>query len=235
VELRLQHLHPDALEAAMRQADEAGYILVRPFVTQLAKFEKDEPAMSYYFPDLIAGISVDAEQKRFKDFVFAPADSTFSSDAHHAPAPPSELDRRLAEGDREIANKDAAAATATFQAVLAKYPDEPRALYGMAIAAVLSGRADEARGLFERIVSLENSSGHSPQKSAIDPGILAWSHVYLGRIHDLEDEREPAMKEYRAALGIEGAPEAARAAAQSGVESAYKAPERPGQSRPTQP
>jgi hypothetical protein len=238
VELRLQHLSPDRLEAAMKEADESGFILVRPFVTQLEKFEKDVPAMSYYFPDLIAGVSVDTEQKRLKDFVFAPADSAPSSDEHATVVPqPSELDRLLQEGDREIASKNPLAATATFQAVLAKYPDEPRALYGLAIAAVLSGKADQARGLFERIVSLENSPAHVPAGSAqaIDPGIVAWSHVYLGRIHDLEDERELAVNEYRAALVVDGAPEAARAAAQTGVETAYKAPERPAENRPTQP
>jgi tetratricopeptide (TPR) repeat protein len=236
VELRLRHLAPDRLEAAMKEADQSGFILVRPFVLQLQKFEKDAPAMSYYFPDLIAGISVDAEQKRLKDFVFAPADSGPAVDEHGLTAaapPPSELDNLLKEGDREIASKDVAAAAATFQAVLAKYPDEPRALYGLAIAAVLSGKADEARGLFERLVSVENSPTRAPQGSAqaVDPGIIAWSHVYLGRMHDLEDERELALKEYRAALGIEGAPEAARAAAQNGVETAYKAPERAGESR----
>jgi len=240
VELRLRHLPPDRLEAAMKEADESGFILVRPFVTQLEKFEKDQPAMSLYFPDLVAGVSVDAEQKRLKDFVFAPADSTPAPDKHGITATaeqPSELDRLLKQGDREIATKNASAATATFQAVLAKYPDEPRGLYGLAVAAVLSGKADEARGLFERLVSLENSPTHAPQGSAqsIDPGILAWSHVYLGRMHDLEEERELAVNEYRAALGVEGAPEASRAAAQSGIETAYKAPERPGENRQPQP
>ena len=240
VELRLRHLPPDRLEAAMKDADESGFILVRPFITQLQKFEKDEPAMSYYFPDLIAGISVDAEQKRLKNFVFAPADSVPAPDEHGntAAAPqPSELDHLLAEGDREIASRNASAATATFQAVLAKYPDEPRALYGLAIAAVLSGKADEARGLFERLVALENSPAHTSQGSAqaIDPGIVAWSHVYLGRIHDLEDQRGLAVNEYRAALSVDGAPEAARAAAQTGVETAYQAPERAGEKRQPQP
>ena len=55
-----------------------------------------------------------------------------------------------------------------------------------------------------------------------DPGVLAWSHVYLGRIHDLEDDREQALQEYRAALAVENAPEAARSAAQGGVTQAYR-------------
>lgn len=236
VELRLGHLPPDRLEVAMKDDDASGFILVRPFVTQLQKFEKDEPAMSYYFPDLIAGISVDAEKQRFKNFAFAPADSGPLPDEHGdlaARRQPSELDRWLAEGDREIASKNAAAATTTFQNVLAKYPDEPRGLYGLAIASVLSGKADEARGLFERLLSLQSSASQTSEKPApkIDPGVIAWSHVYLGRIHDLEDERDLAIREYRAALEVDGAPEAARAAAQGGVETAYKPPQRPGEDR----
>ena len=237
-ELRLRHLPPDRLELAMKDADESGFILVRPFVTQLQKFEKDEPAMTYYFPDLIAGISVDAETKRLKDFAFAPADAAPAPDEHsNAPEDPkSQLERLLAAGDREIAAKDAAAATSTFETVLAKYPDEPHGLYGLAIASVLSGKAERARGLFEKIVALpaaaSSDSGGSNQP--IDPGILAWSHVYLGRIHDLEDDRDSAVSDYRAALAVNGAPEAALAAAQSGVDKAYKAPERPGQNREPQ-
>jgi len=44
-----------------------------------------------------------------------------------------------------------------------------------------------------------------------------------------------ALAEYRAALDVDGAPEAARAAAQSGVETAYKPPERPGGNPQPQP
>jgi hypothetical protein len=51
---------------------------------------------------------------------------------------------------------------------------------------------------------------------------LAWSHIYLGRIHDLEDDRDQAVEEYRAALGVADAPENARSAAQKGIEQAYK-------------
>ena len=58
----------------------------------------------------------------------------------------------------------------------------------------------------------------------VDPGLLAWSHVYLGRIFDVEDDRESAIREYQAALAVVGAPEAARVAAQRGVESAYQPP-----------
>ncbi len=239
VELRLRHLAPDQMEAALKQADQSGFILVRPFVAQLQKFEKAEPAMTYYFPDLIAGIDVQAEQKRLQDATFAAAGAGPALDEHGntVGAQPSELERWLAEGNRQIANRDASAATATFQTVLAKYPDDRRGLYGLAVSSVLSGEADRAKDLFEKLVSAPSPGSSNSQESSepVDPGIIAWSHVYLGRIHDLEDERDLAVNEYRAALAVNGAPEAARVAAQGGVETAYKAPERPGENRQPQP
>ncbi|HXQ27489.1 MAG TPA: tetratricopeptide repeat protein [Candidatus Acidoferrales bacterium] len=238
VELRLRHLSPEKLQSALQDADQSGFVLVRPFVTQLQKFEKAEPAMSYYFPDLLAGIDVQAEKKRLQSVTFAAAETAPAaqqSDSENAP--PSELDRWLAEGDREIAQRDSSAAAATFETALAKYPNNPRALYGLAIASVLSGQGDRARDLFEQLVSGADSpaTGQTDSAQAADPTIVAWSHVYLGRIHDLEDDRDLAVSEYRAALAVRGAPESARTAAQSGVEMAYKPSARPDENRQPQP
>ena len=228
VELRLRHLTPEKLEAALVENDQSGFILVRPLVAQLQKFEKAEPAMTYYFPDIVAGIDVSAELKRLQNFTFAPFQEA-SAPAQTAAVPEiesasAELDRRLADGDHQIALKDAAAASATFGKILEKYPNEARAVYGLAIASILSGDADRAKELFEQLVDASGStaSGSPNSGTTSDPTILAWSHVYLGRIHDLEDERDEALIEYRVALAINGSPENARVAAQRGLDSAYK-------------
>jgi tetratricopeptide (TPR) repeat protein len=204
---------------------------VRPIVTQLVKFEKAAPAMTYYFPDIINGIDVSAEQKRLKDFAFAPVEA--APEHAKASATPAnqtgDLESMLAEGDHQIALKDAAAASATFQKVLEKYPDEPRARYGLAVASILSGDGERAQELFEQIVASWTSGipGAPIPPGTPDPSILAWSHVYLGRIHDLQDERDEAVVEYRAALAVHGSPENARVAAQRGLDLPYtsRAPE----------
>ena len=235
VELRLRHLSKDQLEAALEGADQSGFILVRPFVTQLQKFEKSEPAMTYYFPDMLTGIDLEAEQKRLQAVKFAAAPSAppAPTPAHSAESEngeTSELERWLAEGDRAIASRNTSLAEATFETALAKYPNDPRAMYGLAIASVLSGKSDRAKDLFEKIVSSRNStSGAQDSSEQADPSLLAWSHVYLGRIHDLEDDRDLAVGEYRAALAVDGAPEVARVAAQSGMNTAYKPAERPAE------
>jgi tetratricopeptide (TPR) repeat protein len=238
VELRLRRLAPIELEEALRDADESGFVLVRPLVGKLQKFEKAEPAMSYYFPDLIAGLDVRAEQKRLQGVTFAAGPALgVEQDSASDSEQPSELDRWVAEGNREIARKNGPAAASTFERALAKYPNSSRALYGLAIASVLSGKAERARELFEKVISSPNLTASASQESgeAADAEILAWSHVYLGRIHDLEEDRDLAVKEYRAALTVEGAPATARAAAQTGVETAYQPPERPGENKQPRP
>ena len=233
VELRLRRLPPGQLEAALRDADESGFILVRPLVGQLLKFEKAEPAMSYYFPDLMAGVDVGTERKRLQKVTFAAAEPPAAEPSATESDQPSELDRTLAQGDRQLDLKDTAAATATFEQVLAKYPNNSHALYGLAIASVLSGRAEHARELFEKFLSASGSEGSSAEPA--NPVMMAWAHVYLGRIHDLERERGLAVNEYRAALAVEGAPDAARTAAQHGVETAYSPSARSGSGAPQQP
>lgn len=221
VELRLRHLPPAQLDSALTDADRSGFILVRPLAAQLQKFEKAEPAMSYYFPELIAGIDLAAEQKRVKNIQFAPAKTAGEPKGENSSSKlqKSDLESWLSDGNHEIAVQDAAAATATFEKILAKYPDEPRAVYGLAIASILSGNADRARELFGRLVSA--LSPPLKAENAANPSILAWSHIYLGRLDDLEGERDLALVEYHAALAVEGAPDAARVAAQRGLEQVY--------------
>ncbi len=113
-------------------------------------------------------------------------------------------------------------ATATFQQVLAKYPEQPRALYGLAVASVLQGEVDQAKDLFQRVVAEPAVDAGVAAAAKKDPLIVAWSHVYLGRIYDVGGERELAVSEYRAALAVPGAPETALQAARRGMEKGYE-------------
>lgn len=231
VDLRVRNVPQSQLDADLAGEDASGFILVRPIIAQLKVFEKDEPAMSYYFPDLINGIDVAAEQARLQNFKFANGPSPLAEELSFSHATrASELDRLMAQGDQQIAQKNAAGATEIFEQVVAKYPNDPRGLYGLAIASVLSGQAGRAKELFEKIVALSPTAESENQTNSVhlDPEVLAWSYVYLGRIHDLEDDRESALGEYRAALNVDGAPEAARIAAQNGVEAPYAPPQAAG-------
>jgi tetratricopeptide (TPR) repeat protein len=235
VELRLRRLSPADLSAAMDEAEGSGYVLVRPIYAGLTGFEKSEPAMGYYLPDLIKGIDVDAEQRRLRGVKFAdaaPAESAPAENNRAAAVPAASsnpLEDDLAEGQRQISARNGAAAAAAFEKVLAAHPGDQRATYGLAVASALQGKPEEARELFNKVIdAAQNPLAGSDARP--DPANLSWSHIYLGRMYDVEGKRDLAVLEYRAALAVAGAPDSARTAAQRGIETGYQTPSRDKQS-----
>lgn len=220
VELELDRMTAEQRMKAIGLAEADGFVLVRPLVAQLEKFQQSEPAMTYYFPDLAKGIDVAAEIKRLQTVQFAPAEETTPVDAAAAEA--LEKEQMLQQGERLMAGQKPVDAQSVFEKVEERWPGTPRAVYGLAIAAVMQGKVDRAK---ELLVNLTHPTPVGPVKSTVtDPLILAWAHVYLGRIDDLEDNRDQAIAEYRAALAVQGAPDSAKRAAQTGVDKAYQRP-----------
>jgi Tetratricopeptide repeat len=235
VELRLRRLSPADLASAIDQAESSGFVLVRPIYAGLSGFEKSEPAMGYYLPDLIKGIDVEAEQRRLRGVKFADAAPVGAAppDSFRAAAKPAAssnpLDDDLAEGQRQISARNGAAAAASFERVLATRPDDERATYGLAVASALQGKPDQARELFTKVIAAAQNPLAGPSAHP-DPSNLSWSHIYLGRMYDVEGKRDLAVLEYRAALAVAGVPDTARTAAQRGIETGYQTPARDRQS-----
>jgi tetratricopeptide (TPR) repeat protein len=228
VELRLRKLPQAQLDNEVNVDEANGFVLIRPLLKGLVKFEMSEPAMTFYFPDLVKSIDVISEQQRLFRAKFAPAPDSGSARERaenrdtKTPAAAnsgSDLDTELNAAERLIAARDAAPAAEAFGRILEKSPEQPRALYGLAVASVLQGDADRARALFQQVVAAMNAQ--SPEMRPA-PDVLAWSHVYLGRMHDREGDREQAVDEYRSALAVANASEAARSAAQRGVDEQYQ-------------
>jgi tetratricopeptide (TPR) repeat protein len=224
VELKLKRMSPGERDAALERDDGEGYVLVRPLYEQLPKYEGSEPAMELFFPDLVRAIDANAELKRVSALQFTPAnyhrrqsDVGAESVARRPTAPlpntvPNDADAiaALTEGERRIAEKNPRAAEASFQRVVAKYPDQTRAWYGLGLVAMMDHDAPRAKEVFGRLTT----GAHA---ATTDPMVLAWSHVYLGRIYDGEGEARHAEAEYQAALTVPGVPEQARQAAQKGL------------------
>jgi TolA-binding protein len=219
VELRMKRMSPGEREAALSRNDADGFVLVRPLVIALANFENSEPSMKRFFPDLVRSIDERAESKRLTTVQFAPADATQADDAaaevvaHPKRALPTtvpndaEVIAALTEGERQIAAKNSRAAEASFKKVLNKYPDQPRAWFGIGVVAYMDHDAARAKQVFGRLTTGEHAA-------IGDPRVLAWSHVYLARIYDYEGNNSVAKTEYESALVVEGGPEEARQAAQ---------------------
>jgi hypothetical protein len=220
VELKLKRMSPGEREAALSRDDEAGYVLVQPLFAALPKFENSEPSMKFFFPDLVRAIDLQAETKRLVAVKFAPADVAIPEDeaanekiAREKKAAPTtvpndaEVITALTEGERRIAEKNPRAAEASFQKVLTKYPDQPRAWYGIGLVAMLDHDAARAKQVFGRLTVGEHAATE-------DPMVLVWSHVYLARIYDYEGNSEVARTEYQSALAVQGGPDQAKQTAQ---------------------
>jgi tetratricopeptide (TPR) repeat protein len=234
VELKLRRASPSERAAALDSDDADGYVLVSPIFAALANFERSEPSMKLYFPEMIRSIDVAVEAKRIEGIKFAAAETVKREQtsaeevARRKKLQPStvpndsEAIAALTEGERRIAEKNPRAAEASFRRVLAKYPDQPRAWYGLGLVAMLDHDAGRAKEVFGRLTDGEHAALQ-------DPMVLAWSHVYLARIYDDEGQSDLAKTQYQEALAVSGGPERARQAAQRALaaSAAGRSPERP--------
>ena len=219
VELRIKRLSPGEREVALSTDDADGYTMVRPLFEGLAAFEKSEPSIRNYFPDLVRTIDVKAETSRVAALTFARAtpgqapgqlsgeDVTRKRRALPTTVPSDpETIAQLTAGERMIADRNARGAEAAFKAVLANYPDQTRAWYGLGLVALLDHDAARAKEIFGRLTAGEHAATQ-------DPMVLAWSHVFLARVLDEEGQLEQSKSEYQAALLVQGAPAKAQQAA----------------------
>jgi tetratricopeptide (TPR) repeat protein len=223
VELKLKRMSPGEREAAMDMDDADGYVLVRPLFMALGNFERSEPSMKLYFPEMVRSIDANAEAKRIQSIKFAPAsvapkqeETAAEEVARRRKLQPSTIPNdpeaiaALTEGERRIAEKNPRAAEVSFQRVLSKYPDQIRAWYGIGLVALMDHNGSRAKEVFGRLTSGEHAATD-------DPMVLAWSHIYLARIYDDEGQSEQAKTQYQEALAVTGSPDQARQAAQKGL------------------
>ncbi len=234
VELRVKRGSPGERESALTANDVSGFVMVRPIFNALPAFEKGEPSMRIYFPELVRGIDLKAEKIRIAGITFAPAETRAESEelareevARRRAAVTTvpndqEAITELTNGERQIAEKNARGAEVSFKSVLAKYPDQVRAWYGLGLVALLEHDGPRAKEVFGRLTAGEHAATQ-------DPMVMSWSHIYLGRVLEDDGELEKAKTEYQAALDVQGAPAQAQQAAKRGLEDleTRKAVERP--------
>jgi tetratricopeptide (TPR) repeat protein len=193
----------------VQQSVDQGFILTPYFYNALLQFEKNPAGLRTAFPDLIGAIDVHKEQRNAAQVRFA---SKADQELLHLSQPAEgkllvTAEQRLANGDPETAR------TLAQQALDGKREDPGRALFILAQVATMKRDMQGARNYFEQALGV-----------ASEPKVVAWSHVYLGRIYDLEEDRESALDHYRKALSAgESLPEA-KAAAEHGIATPYEPP-----------
>ncbi|MGH9531461.1 MAG: tetratricopeptide repeat protein, partial [Terriglobales bacterium] len=186
-----------------------GFVLTHYFFEALKNFEDSPVGMRDAYPNLLREIFVDSERKRAEETEFG---LQATPEVVRAAAPRQVLMLELAE-DRLSRGDFRAAQRLAQQALDERREDPARALFILARAATLTGDMNGARAYFERSLGI-----------AREPRMLAWSHIYLGRIFDLQENREAALRHYRAALAAGDTTPDTRAAAERGLEQAYQPP-----------
>ena len=201
-------------ERAVQESMGQGFVLTRYFYDNLQQFEKEDVGFRNAVGLMIARIDVRKEQKQAGQIQFAAAaDPELLQLAR--PKPGKILinaQERLAAGDPEGAE------TLAKQALSEKGEDPGRALFILAQIS-LNRNVDGAKQYFEQAL-----------RSTTDPKVIAWSHIYLGRILDLQDDQEngpdraAALQHYKAAVEVSGSLPEAQAAAEQGIQKPYEPP-----------
>ncbi len=206
-------------EAARRprvdQAFREGYILTPAFFELLPAYEKQEQSLRFYYPDLVSAIDLKKEDERLANVQFATERPPRKAKLAERPVVIPAGQKTLEDAEQQLYTaKDLDKAKALYLEVIRQQADRPllaRAYYGLGRIAALQRDPDTAEKMFQR--SLE---------FAPDAQTKAWAYVYLGRLADAAGERDQAVRQYRAALDVPGATDAARQAAQKGIEQAFQ-------------
>jgi tetratricopeptide (TPR) repeat protein len=194
---------------AMIQRDEAeGFTLTGYFYQQLLDFEKSGTGLQAAFPDWLHNLDVDHEKKVASEIQFAPV---AKPEVMQAAKPASQSKVVLAE--RELSSGNSAAAEKLAHEALAANEDPAQAYFVLAQAASLSGNMQGAQENFQKALD-----------SSKDPRVVAWCHIYLGRILDLQEEREAAVAQYQAALKTGDTSADTKKAAERGLKEPYQPP-----------
>ncbi len=203
-------------EEAVLQSESEGFILTQYFYDQLVKFEKSDQSFDQAYADWLHFLDVDHERKHARAITFSShaAPEVVQASIMHKESLLTEGEQALVKGDLDAAEKCA------NQVLQGKEEDPARAYFLLARVSTMKGDMEGAKSYF--YLALDRGS---------DPRTQAWSHIYLGRIFDLQDKREEALKQYNAALADNDPKPDTRAAAERGMKSPYTAPVKHTQSQ----
>ena len=199
---------------AVDDAVKQGYVLTRYFYTSLVTFEKDPAGLRTAYSDILDNIDVKGQEKAANEvqFVRVSAPELVQLSRLEDRRMLVTAEKRLVAGDPKGAQELAQ------QALDRKIGDPGRALFILAQVAVANKNRDGALENFQKAI-----------QETKDPKVVGWSHVYLGRILDMKEDREAAMNEYRAALTSGAELPEVKAAAEHGLQEAYEPPAKPQQ------
>jgi len=189
-----------------------GFVLTQYFYEQMMLFEKDPASLKDAIGEMVYSMDVDQQVHRARQIDF---DKESDGEVLGRSQPRKLTGLDLAES--RLASGDVATASALARQALGERNDSleavatgARANFILARAALVTGHPDEAVDRFQRALATSK-----------DQRILAWSHIYLGRMLDLECKRDEAVSEYQLGLATRDGQQDTRLAAERGIKTAY--------------
>lgn len=200
-------------EQQVDRAVTAGFILTRYFYNELIKFEQQPTSLKDALTEILYNLNVSKEEKIASETHFAP--EAAEEIVKGKPRQQDLLDvaqEKLATGEIAEAQKIA------VEVASKNGPEAPRAYFVLGQVATLHKDPENAIKYFEQTL-----------QSAKEPQLIAWSHIYLGRIYDVDQERDMAVKHYQAALRAGDDTPQLKAAAENGLKAPYARRTQPDQ------
>jgi len=195
---------------AVEKATKEGFVLTRYFYGALQKFEQGPTGLKDAYSDWIYQIDVGHERKQAEETEFS---KQATPELVRASNPQQQADALDMAEQKLIAHDTQGAMDSAKQALRDGGADPARAMFILARASAESGDMPGAETYFQRTLDL-----------AREPRLVAWSHIYLGRIMDLKEQRDAAVAQYRAALAAGDPTPDTKSAAERGLAQPYAAP-----------
>ena len=184
IELRINKIPAVKASAELDSYIRAGALLSRHFYESLQTFEEGQEGIRLYYPGIVKTIEPETIEASFNAAVKAPVEK---------PPELSEVQKLLKEANSNLGDNDLEKARELFETVLTKYDtSNGEALYGLGVVASIQNDRESAKECFQK--ALESSTSDKP--------IRVWSHIYLGRLHDVEGRRKEALSQYQAAIDL---------------------------------
>jgi tetratricopeptide (TPR) repeat protein len=212
-ERQLYQQKVDAIRMATVQHDMTqGFVLTQYFFEQLIQFEKDPASLKDTIGEMVYSMDVDRQVHRARNIEFD-KQSDGEVLGRSKPLKLSGLDlaeSKLSTGDVKGATSLAQQALSNTSDSLDAVADGARANFILARVALMTGHPDQAFDNFQKTLTTSK-----------DQRLLAWSHIYLGRMLDLDCKRDQAVSEYQLALTVRDGQQDTRLAAERGVKVSY--------------
>jgi len=203
--IRLAAVHHDMTQ---------GFVLTQYFYEQLIQFERDPASLKDTIGEMVYSMDIAQQVHRAREIDF---DKEADGDVLERSKPKKLTGLDLAEA--KLATGDAATASAMARQVLAARDDSlegaansARANFILARVAMMTRDPESAMDGFQKTLATSK-----------EPRLLAWSHIYLGRMLDLDCKRDEAVAEYKEALDARDGQQDTRLAAERGVKMSYAA------------